>query len=131
MISFEAYSDEMQKISGEARIPKGGLRTGLWMNDTTQVMSKADAKRVKEKLPWYRRSGPGVIPAVGLGAIFGMSIPNLAAAIRNRSASGRSRLVGAGLGALLVPLAAHRATRVGKYEEATLDAARKMIREAG
>jgi hypothetical protein len=55
-----------------ARIPVGGLRPGVLINDLTQLLTKEQAILVRRYLPWYRRSGPGLLLAGICGCMVGL-----------------------------------------------------------
>jgi len=124
-----AFKDEMNKIAAEVAIPPGGLKPGLWMNDITQVMTDEDAKKVKEKYPWYKRSGPGLIPASVVGAFGASGLANVAKAIKLRSWNVRTPPLNkaAIVGAIALPLIGGAATRLGLYDKSTLSSAKKLV----
>lgn len=117
----------------EPKIPQGGLRPGLWTNDITQTLSPDDAARVKEKLPFYQRSGPGLVPASVMGAILGgHSTPFLVNEVRDllgkKPLIGRKgKIIGAAAGATLTPALIYALTRSGAYDKQALKAAKKTL----
>jgi len=58
----------------DAKVPRGGLRPGWWMNDLTQLMNEDDAQLARRHLPWYRRSGPGILPLAICGGCVGLAV---------------------------------------------------------
>lgn len=116
-------------------IPEGGLSLGLLANDLTQVMSPADAAMVREKLPWYRRTGPGIVPMTLVGAAVGTNLPELASTIRHWSLdapkpSAKARIISAIANAAILGGLPPVLTRLGVYDKQALIAARKMIEKA-
>ena len=55
-------------------IPPGGLKPGIFINDLTQVMNSEDADLVRKEVPWFLRSGPGLLPVL-LGPMILGAIP--------------------------------------------------------
>jgi hypothetical protein len=125
---------DAEKEAGAPAIPEGGLRPGLLMNDLTQTMGPEDSALVKSKIPWYKRSGPGLLPTAVLGAISGSTAPELLAAVRQRTlsphVSGRSRLVGGLVGGLGMPALVYGLTRSGVYDKGALEASQRAIEKA-
>jgi hypothetical protein len=103
-----------EKTADAVAIPEGGLKAGAWMNDLTQVMTAKDAKLVREKLPFYHRSGPGLAVSTLLGGSVGRmwGLPGAA--------------VGSALGGLLP----YYLMRSGKYDKQALEAAKAAIEKA-
>jgi hypothetical protein len=104
-----------EKRASDVSIPEGGLRPGLLMNDLTQVMTPEDAQLVRDRLPFYERSGPGLLPVAAIGAGSGALL-------------GHSR--GAVAGGLLLPAIAYYGSASGKYDQQALQAARAAIEKA-
>lgn len=123
--------DEIRKKAGVA-IPEGGLKPGLLINDITQVMTPEDAVLVKEKLPWYKRTGPGLLPSSAIGAMGGSALITLAKAIKNRGMFGvpQVSVPGLAVGAVAMPSILYALSRLGRYDRRTLDTARKLVDKA-
>jgi len=126
------YVHRLMKRAGAVSIPKGGLRPGMLMNDLTQVMSKEDAELVREKLPFYKRSGPGLLPAAVIGAQSGAALGSSIHGLINYNAKvfGRGAGIGAAIGGVALPAVAYLMTRAGKYDRGALAAAEKAIETA-
>lgn len=132
---MSSWNDYLEKIAEEPAIPEGGLRPGLLMNDLTQTMSPEDAALVRAKLPWYKRSGPGLLPLAALGGLTGgRSVPDIIEAIRQRTldphVSGRTRLIGGLAGVVGLPALAYGLTRAGVFDKSSLTSSSKAIEEA-
>ena len=126
-----AFNNELNKIADEVQIPKGGLKSGLLMNDLTQLMSTKDSERIKSKLPFYKRSGPGIIPSTIFGAIGGSSIHGI---IRELIKKGPKYgptpgLKGAIIGGISAPVLNYITMKSGLYNKQALKAANKLVKE--
>jgi hypothetical protein len=130
-----------EKRASDVSIPEKGLRPGLLMNDLTQVMTPEDAQLVREKLPFYERSGPGLLPlsviGASSGALLGDSLGEAIDLTKGMKTgtpayvTGKKlRPVGAVIGGALFPAAAYLATTSGKYDQQALQAAREAINKA-
>jgi hypothetical protein len=130
-----------EKRASDVSIPEKGLRPGLLMNDLAQVMTPEDAQLVREKLPFYERSGPGLLPlsviGASSGALLGHSLGEAIDLTKDMKTgtpayvTGKKlRPVGAVVGGALFPAAAYLATTSGKYDQQTLQAAREAINKA-
>ena len=141
----------MKKIASEASrfedqdgpsvsIPHGGLRLGLFGNDLTQVMTKEDAEFVKKHVPYFKRTGPGLLPTAAIGAVIGANKDNIANFLESFSESGSLEKAikipikfssrGAVLGGIGIPAIAYALTRMGKYNKQTLKNAPILIDKA-
>src|SRR5271157_5398565 len=130
-IKTTSFYNELNKLADEVQIPKGGLKSGLLMNDLTQLMSTKDAERIKSKLPFYKRSGPGIIPSAIGGAIGGSSIHGL---IRELIKKGPKHgptpgLKGAIIGGISAPVLNYITMKSGLYNKQALKAANKLVKE--
>jgi hypothetical protein len=130
-----------EKRASNVSIPEGGLRPGLLMNDLTQVMTPEDAQLVRDRLPFYERSGPGILPAAAIGAatggLLGHSTGELVDLVKDMKtstpsyATGKKLLpVGAVAGGLLFPAINYYGSKSGKYDQQALEAARDAIQRA-
>ena len=137
----EAINKAREKRASDVSIPEKGLRPGLLMNDLTQVMTPEDAQLVREKLPFYERSGPGLLPlsviGASSGALLGDSLGEAIDLTKGMKTgtpayvTGKKlRPVGAVIGGALFPAAAYLATTSGKYDQQALQAAREAINKA-
>jgi len=126
-----AFEDELEKISGEVKIPKGGLKPGLLINDMTQVMTPEDAKMIKEKKNVFMRSGPGILPSSLSGYFAGGSIANLVDIFKGKPSKGFKYLKSkpALAGALALPTLLYSLSRLGAYDKGVLRNAKKLIDE--
>lgn len=63
--------------SVNVRIPAGGIMPGLFTNDLTQLMTPEDAALARKHLPFFKRSGPGLLvtglPGCFIGIHLGIS----------------------------------------------------------
>jgi len=121
-VAAQAFNDELEKIAAGARIPEGGLRTGLLTNDLTQLMDEETAKKVKEKYNAFKRTGPGILPTAGIGAISGSLIG------MGAKGTGRPSGKGALIGLLALPILTEILTRSGRYDKQAVRAADKLIK---
>lgn len=133
--AVEAIYRGTDKLAGEVSIPEGGLRPGLLTHDLTQTMTPEDAALVRENLPWYRRSGLGMLPAAAIGAgVGGHAIPHLMNAVSQHSLDPRvptrQRLIGAAVGSAALPALLYGLTRAGVYDNQALRSANKVIEQA-
>jgi len=127
-----AFEDELEKLSGEVKIPEGGLRPGLLIKDLTQVMTPEDASRIKKERNVFMRSGPGLIPGAVVGAFTGGNIANFYDIIKGRETKGFKYLKSkpALIGAVAIPSLMYGLSRMGAYDKQTLKAAKKLIEKS-
>jgi hypothetical protein len=100
------------------------------MNDLTQVMTPEDAALVRKNLPFYQRSGPGLLPAAIVGASGGYSLGYLAGNELPPAARRRLSLGMAGALGSVFPLMNYLAAKTGRSEEQARKAARAVIQKA-
>ena len=110
----DAFEDELEKIAGKVKIPEGGLKPGLLVNDLTQLMTPEDAVKVKKNVNVFKRTGPGLLPTALVGAA---------------AAAPWFRLKGALAGGVLLPALTYYLSRTGKYDKSALEAAKKLVEE--
>jgi uncharacterized protein YcfJ len=120
----------MEKAAGRVAVPEGGLRAGMWMNDLTQVMTPDDAEMVRARLPFHRRSAPGLLPMAALGAASLGMVGRIAGSEFGRKGRAVGTAAGAILGGVALPALAHALTRSGRYDQQAVEAAKKVIEEA-
>jgi len=120
----ESFNDELEKISDEVKIPEGGLKPGLLINDLTRLMTDEDAKRVKKNKNVFLRSGPGLIPGALVGAVTGNTLHSLLS-----KSYKLKRPYGAIAGGALLPLIAMIGSKAGLYDKQALSAAKKMVQD--
>lgn len=122
-IRTTAFYDELEKIAKDrVNIPKGGLKSGLLMNDITQVMTDEDARKVRDGLPFYKRSGPGLLPMSAIAAMSGASFGySLGTPIK------KSLIRYAVPAAVILPLLGYILTKSGKYDKQALSAATDIL----
>ena len=126
-----AFKDELEKIADEVRIPEGGIKPGLLINDLTQLMTPEDAKIVKEKKNVFMRSGPGLIPMSLVGAFTGANITHTVDLMKGRPSKGIGYIKSkpALIGAAALPALAYSLARLGVYDKSSLKNARKLVSE--
>jgi hypothetical protein len=127
------FADELEKLAEAepiVRIPEGGLRPGLLMNDLTQVMTPEDAALVRKNLPFYQRSGPGLLPTAIAGASGGYSLGYLAGNELLPAARRKLSLGTAGALGSVFPLVNYLAAKTGRAEKQALNAAKTAIEKA-
>lgn len=124
----KAFVEGYQKRAAEVGIPLEGLRTGLFGNDLTQVMTPEDAELVRNNINYFQRTSPGVIPSAVSGGVLGNLMSGLTRPFG--PTSGRAKLIGTGLGATALPLIQHLTRTSKKTEEDVLHNARGLIERA-
>ena len=123
----------LYKQAGEACMPESGMRQGVLANDLTQMLSPEDAALVRAKLPWYRRTAPGVAPQMALGAIMGGgAFPTILGGPTGNwmRFSGGDRAIGAAVGALAFPALRYALLHSERGKRKSLEAARMALEEA-
>ena len=119
---------EHVKKASSIKIPKGGLKPGLLMNDLTQTMNSEDAKKVKKNLPFYRRSGPGILPQAAIGALGASSMKNLYHLAKGQEHKFRTiQPKAAAIGAVAQPALWYALMRAGAYDKQALKASKRAI----
>ena len=120
----------IEKLAGEVKIPKGGLKPGLMYNDLTQVMTKKDAEKVRKKYDISKRSGPGLLRYSAAGGTFGAAIVPMVKSLISGKSTAATGIKGAIAGAILAPLIVGGLTRFGAYDEEAIKSAKQLVKKA-
>ena len=120
----------IEKLAGTVKIPEGGLKSGLFFNDLTKLMTKKDSEKVKKKYNIFKRSGPGLIPMALAGGTFGGAVTPMVKSLISGKNIGASSIKGAITGAILAPLIVEGLTRFGAYDKDAIMSAKQLVKKA-